>query len=83
MTDHEIFIVKTTLRGGLNKWEKLCWESPTNGQIRDIISIGNPPIETDGDEPEPSECAYFSNGDYIALYNVELSSIFIRSPITF
>lgn len=51
--------------------KRLCYE--TCGAMREILAIGFGPKPKDGDEPEPSLCAYFNDGTYAALYNCDYS----------
>ena len=41
--------------------------------VRQIVSIGNGPPPNQWDIPEPSLCAYFEDGQYVALYNCSIS----------
>lgn len=41
--------------------------------LKQIISIGNGPPPSKWDVPEPSLCAYFEDGQYVALYNCGMS----------
>jgi len=77
MNNNQIEALKYVMRS-LRHNEALCWEN-TNNESRKVKLIGPPPRPVDpSDEPEPSECAYFSNGDYVALYNAEPSAFFIK-----
>ena len=59
-----------TLKSHLMADDQLVW-NPDTTTCRKIIKIGKGPNVDPCDEPEPSECAYFSNGEYVALYNCE------------
>ena len=65
MTDKQIEEMKAIL-----KREDICWVF--DNAVRQIVSIG-PARLVEGEDPEPSEVGYFANGEYIALWNCEVS----------
>jgi hypothetical protein len=64
MNDEQIYRLKELLVAG----KEIYWYSFY--QIRRIYGIGTAPCR-EGDVPEPSEVGFFSNGEYVALYNCE------------
>ncbi|EIQ01093.1 hypothetical protein OpiT1DRAFT_05661 [Opitutaceae bacterium TAV1] len=73
MTDADITLLRRTVQASSPETGEICW-SPDEYTARKVIGIGRP-LTTGGlfeDEPEPSECAFFANGEYVALYNTEL-----------
>ena len=68
MLENEIDFLKTKM---LSK--KTLW-IPDQKTARQIVRIGNR-------KDEPSSCAYFDNGEYVALYNCDLTDFFTVDPI--
>lgn len=66
MEDSQIEKLKQLIDQGI----QIVW-NPDSTVCRKIVSISSPPKPLDGDEPEPSDCGYFSNGEYVALWNCE------------
>lgn len=66
MNDNQIDRLKKLVSEGT----QIVW-NPDDSICRKIKFIYPAPKPTDGDEPEPSDCAYFANGDYVALWNCE------------
>lgn len=59
--------------------KRLCYEA--YGAMREIVAIGSGPKPQEGDEPEPSLCAYFEDGTYVALYNCDMDDFGIMEGI--
>jgi hypothetical protein len=55
---------------------KVVMWNPDPETCRRVVDVREVPVAPD-DEPEPSRCAIFDNGDYAALYNCELSLFII------
>lgn len=66
MTTEQENKLKRYQRGGNIAW------SPDEDTFRMIVRIGRPPKNKGDDRLEPSDCAIFANGEYVALYNCEL-----------
>lgn len=75
MTDDEIEELKAAKKSGL----RILWWTDSNN-AHEVLHIGPPPKEKDGDEPEPSDCVYFERG-YGALYNMDKHEFFVVSPL--
>jgi hypothetical protein len=80
MNDEQIKILKAFVKNSTEQsaGEPAYW-IPDEHVARKIVSIGTAPTKV-GDEPEPSEVAYFRNGQYIALYNVDPEEIKVVTP---
>lgn len=76
MDNEEIAALKAAL-----KLSAVWWVSDFSRPPMRVKRIGAPPPVEDGDEPEPSECAYFTDGTYAALWNAELSQFTMSAPI--
>lgn len=64
MTDSHIEQLKAALDDGNNGQ---LWWIPDDTTAKRITSIGPAPKPEDGDTPEPTEVAYTSNGEWVAL----------------
>lgn len=58
----------------------LYW-APDSETCRKVTYIGEPPSCAPDDEPEPSWCAYFEGGEYVALYNVEVGDFLMGTRV--
>ena len=67
MTEQEELELKSLVESGII----VMW-NPDKDTCRTVVSVG-PKVFADPDnEDEPSLCASFEGGDYVALYNVEM-----------
>ncbi len=64
----------------LRAGQSLYW-APDDKTCRKVVHIGEPPPCAPDDEPEPSWCAYFANGEYVALYNVEPGDFIVGARV--
>lgn len=48
-----------------------------DGECKEIVAIETGPTPQEGDVPEPSLCAYFQDGTYVALYNCDMTDFVI------
>lgn len=62
MTDTDIALLK----GFLSMGATLLW-MPDEKTARKIVRVGAGPTVAPDDEPEPADCAYFANGEYVSL----------------
>jgi hypothetical protein len=76
MNDNDIKRLKKVVESG----ELVLW-NPDQETAIPVCRIGPPPKPADGDVPEPSECAWFTNGKYAALYNCDLSDFVVAKRL--
>lgn len=75
MSDEEIQALKAAVK---KHPHQVIWLSPHGYEAIVVKSVQPPPKEED---PEPSECAFFHTGNYVALYNCSLRDFAIAVAI--
>lgn len=78
MNDEQIEMMKALIDDGNNG--SLYW-IPDEHTARKIVSVGKAPT-IEGEVDEPSEVAFFSNREYISLYNVDMGDIRVARPLS-
>lgn len=76
MTDAEITFLKAAFVPGRTYWQ----HDRSDGPIQ-VLRIGAAAKPEEGDEPEPSECAYLVKGGYVALWNADLQQFTTQREI--
>jgi hypothetical protein len=76
MNDQEIAQLRAAVKAGHVVWAFDPTEAP-----KLVRRVGNPPKPEDGDEPEPSACAYMVAGGYVALYNADLAQFSVMKSL--
>lgn len=74
MNDNQIEQLKSVM-----DWNDVCWMTKDN-VVRLITGIG-PARLLEGEDPEPSDVAYFDNGEYVALWNCEPTEFVIVTMV--
>ena len=71
MSEQEEQLLKMEVEAG----SEVLW-NPDNETGRRVVSVTERKFQ-DPEEDEPGLCANFDGGDYVALYNVELSDFVV------
>ncbi len=76
MSDLDIDLLRDFINAGA-----IIWWSPDSGTARRVVKVGDGPPVAPDDEPEPAECAYFANGEYVSLAFAEARDFVQVSPL--
>jgi hypothetical protein len=76
MSEEEELLLKDLVEAGLN----VLWQ-PDSETARKVVSVTERKFK-DPEEDEPGLCANFEGGEYVALYNAELSEFIVAKTIT-
>ena len=75
MSEEQELLLKKIVEEGAN----VLWQ-PDDETARKVVSVTTRKFK-DPEEDEPGLCANFLNGEYVALYNVELEEFIIAESI--